>query len=300
MAGKGVVAEVRQTVFGIDFGRHSVARWLSKALPSAGQLNLVVRAAIGVALAGYLLAEGARQAAATPQEESRIHPSLTAEIPPFPPRLGARRFAIFDHSYSPHPRLLYLLVPDQFAGPDPGDVTRVWGLNPLVHYPDMTGLRNPKNAGKLGVCAGGCPGEMLISIYNRIGEPRSVATLSYDWLEKEIHDPATPAFIKFTKEPNIYHFTDIIRRVINNNPNDIVNQLYFIRKSLNNKVNYFARCSYNTVVHLCQITADLQAYHGVQVDYTQHLDQMPQWQEIEDTVFAFVTRMIVGEYDLGR
>jgi hypothetical protein len=104
-----------------------------------------------------------------PPEKNRVHPSPSGEVTPFPPEPGTPRFVLFNNiKTAERPRLVYIRVADQFEGAHTSEPTRVWGLNVLVHNPDMTGPRNPQNAGELGVCAGRCPGEMLISIYKMI------------------------------------------------------------------------------------------------------------------------------------
>lgn len=68
-----------------------------------------------------------------PIEHERGRPSPSVEIPPFPTGPGTRRFVIFNNVPSLESRLLYLRVPDEFAGPDTAEPTRMWGLNLLVH-----------------------------------------------------------------------------------------------------------------------------------------------------------------------
>jgi hypothetical protein len=101
---------------------------------------------------GVALAQADPLLPVAPLEPERVHPSLEGEIPPFPPQPGKRRFVLFNHvEIGRPPRLVYMLVPNEFYGGDPGEPTRVWGLSLLLHYPDMTGPRNAKNAGTLGV-----------------------------------------------------------------------------------------------------------------------------------------------------
>lgn len=231
-----------------------------------------------------------------PLEQERVHPSLDVEIPPFLARPGTRRFVIFNNIIGlKPPLLLYLRVPDEFAGPDTVESTRTWGLNLLVHYPDMTGPGNPENTGKHWDCAGGCPGDMLISIYNDTGLPRFGSEMRLEVLEKQIHD-AIPGLVKYS-EMERSGFSRILKEEHGQNPANSSNRIYFIKSTDDNSVSFFAECSYNSEVHLCQVVADLPTFRGVEVDYGIHLEEIDNWERIQNDVFAFVSKLTYGLFD---
>ena len=253
--------------------------------------------AIALAVCGHAIADPLLSL--TPLEPERVHPSMSVELPDFPAKPGTKRFVIFNNVLpAGRPgKALFLRVPREYAGEDSREPARTWGLNLLVHYPDMTGSGNPKNKGALGVCAGGCPGEMLISIYNEIGSDMFGPEIRFASLEKDLHNPA---FVhtrysevkseKFTRVVNEEHGTD---------PKNVSNALYFIEKRSDGSVQFFARCSYNTKVHLCVAYAASPDVVGVEVQYTFHLEEVDDSERIQSTVLGFVQRLIVGVFDYG-
>lgn len=245
---------------------------------------------------GCLFADPLLQVA--PFEQERVAPSLKGELPPFAPKAGARRFAIFNHlgrAQSPH--VVYMYVPQEFTGADTTDPTRVWGLNLLVHYPDMAGPGNPHYAGKLGVCAGGCPGEMLISIYNYVGRSQYGAEAWEALLDKDMHNPvySSAVFTNMSSEA----FTRVTREEWGSDPKNPQDKIYFEKRDSRGSIEFFARCSYNTPVHLCQAFTSLASVDGVEIQYTLHLENIAEWPEIQKTVLSFVDTLIGGIYDVA-
>lgn len=95
---------------------------------SVGILLLITAVQAGVAawMHSQALADPLLQVA--PLDQERVRPSLKGKIPPFPPAPGTRRFALFNNVATLQPpRLVYMRVPEEFAGPDTSDPTRVWG-----------------------------------------------------------------------------------------------------------------------------------------------------------------------------
>jgi len=231
-----------------------------------------------------------------PLEPERIQPSLTAHVPVFPLEPEAARWIIFNNHIAPghQPEALFLRVPREFAGSDPGEPVRAWGINLLVHYPDMTGPRNPQNRGKLGVCAGGCPGEMMISIYNDIGSIAFGPELSFANLESDRRNPAF-ALTRYTDVPSD-KFTMIVSEEHGTDPKNVSDTLYFIQKRIDGSVQFFARCTYNTIVHLCVAYAASTKVPGVEVQYNLHLEDIDDWARIQSTVLEFADRLIVGAF----
>jgi len=287
---------------------HGILRFTSRSAPGLRFVSITLFAVMALIVAGRVGADPLLGVVPLPPD--RVHPSLTVKVPPFPPQPGTARYILFNDTLGPdrQPRALYLRVPHQFAGDDRGAPVRTWGLNLLVHYPDMTGPLNPNNAGKLGVCAGGCPGEMMVSIYNHIGNTFPfgpnirAATLDHDRryaeLQHEHHDPIY-ALVRYSEVAS-NRFTEVVQETFGTDPKNIGDRLYFIQRMPNGSVRFFADCTYNTVVHLCEAYGALPNAPGVEVDYDFHLENVDDWARIQDTVFRFVDGLVYGTFDYQR
>jgi hypothetical protein len=238
---------------------------------------------------------------AVPLESERVQPSLDAKLPSFPAEPGTKRYILFNDTLPPgRPgKALYLRVPSEYAGDDSREPVRAWGLNLLVHYPDMTGPRNPINKGALGVCAGGCPGEKLISIYNKIGSDLFGPGIRYANLEDDMHNPIFMGRVTYSDIPST-KFTLVVNETVGGNSQNITNALFYLQKKPDGSVGFFARCSYNTKVHLCIAYAASTKSPGVEVQYNLHLEDIDDWERIQGTVLGFVDLLIVGVFDYGR
>jgi hypothetical protein len=258
--------------------------------------RLLCAVAEAVVLWGVALAQADPLLPVAPLEPERVHPSLEGKIPPFPPQPGKRRFVLFNHvEIGRPPRLVYMLVPNEFYGGDPGEPTRVWGLSLLLHYPDMTGPRNAKNAGTLGVCPGGCEGDMLVSVYNDIGMPLFGAEIRLANLKKSMGDVKPSDHTNYTEIPSD-QFTKVIKETHGVDPRNPTNTLYFISMD-RDVVSFFASCFYNLVAHICTAYANPQTTPGVEVQYWIRLENVENWRSVQRTVLSFVDQMVFGVFD---
>jgi hypothetical protein len=235
----------------------------------------------------------------SPLDPERGYPTTAPRLPPFPAEPGTKRYIVFNNHIAPgqQPEALYLRVPLQFAGDDAGEPVRAWGLNLLVHYPDMTGARNPQNIGRLGVCAGGCPGEMMISVYNDIGSIAFGPELRLKNLERDMHNPAL-VHTKFSEVASD-EFSNVIKEEHGMDPRNTSDEVYFVQRRPGGSVEFFADCRYNTPVHLCVGYAAASEASGIEVQYTFRIENIYDWKIIQTTVLRFAGYLIAGVFDYG-
>lgn len=259
-------------------------------------------------LAAILAAAGGGHAIAdpllrdVPLEESRVHPSLSGTIPDFPSSDGSYRLAMFNESKRDNPpRAIYFRVPEEFMIADRLKVYRVWALNLLVHYPEMTGPRNPVNRGKIGVCPGPCPGDMLITIANRIGDPLVGAARRALALEEEMTGKfASPHLLRFVDMPS-GAFTRIVRRENIRFPENSAqnNMYYFVTNGIGSH-EFMAQCSHLSPVQLCTAYTESRTYLGLDVRYTFLQKDIGDWRVMQNRVLSFIDGIAVGIFDYVR
>jgi hypothetical protein len=185
---------------------------------------------------------------------------------------------------------LYLSVPTEYAGIDGSEPMRSWGLHLIVHYPDMTGVLDPRNRGRLGTCAGYCPGEMDILITYRHGNAKSGAAAWLTYYDNLKTNPAfrSDRYVETTKLP----FTNVVTKIINSDETNPLNQRQFLVKS-GDSISFFAVCSYNTPTHLCKGYTSAHVIPDVELEYTFLLEDVSDFQSIQDKVVDFVDSLLV-------
>jgi len=137
---------------------------------------------------------------------------------------------------------------------------------------------------------------MLISVYNKMGSDIFGPEIGFANLERDMHNPIFEGRVNYSQEPST-KFTMIINEAIVGQPQNITNAIYFIHKKEDGAVEFFARCTYNTKVHLCVAYAASTDVPGVEVQYNLHLEDIDDWDRIQATVLGFVQRLIVGVFD---